>query len=249
MPAMGADQNIDLRLVAVSALDWWRQAGVDVLVDEMPRDWLAAEIASASAQATKHAAPAVAAPVAVTLPETIEGFTAWRTSNEAPEAAWGGPMLAASGDPASDLVVMIDMPDRDDAMAGQLLSGAPGVLFDRMLAAIGRTRDSIYLTAFAVARPVSGRIPPADDAELARIARHLLALTAGKRLLMIGNATSRALIGAEIASARGSLQIVNHNRGTIEAVASFHPRFLIERPVAKAEAWKDLQMLIKGLGA
>ena len=246
---MGADQNIDLRLVAASALDWWREVGVDVLVDEMPRDWLAVEIAPAPTTGTKSTAPAVAAPVAIALPDTIQAFAAWRTGSDVPEAAWGGPMLAASGDPASDLIVMIDMPDRDDATADQLLSGAPGVLFDRMLAAIGRTRDSIYLTALAMARPVSGRIPPADEAELARIARHLLALTVGKRLLMIGNATSRALIGAEIANARGSLQIINHHRGTIEAVASYHPRFLIERPVAKAEAWKDLQMLIKGLGA
>jgi DNA polymerase len=33
----------------------------------------------------------------------------------------------------------------------------------------------------------------------------------------------------------------------IEAVASFHPRFLLEKPAYKAEAWKDLQMLIGGL--
>ena len=30
------------RLDALSALDWWREAGVDTLVDEEPRDWLRA---------------------------------------------------------------------------------------------------------------------------------------------------------------------------------------------------------------
>jgi DNA polymerase len=30
-------------------------------------------------------------------------------------------------------------------------------------------------------------------------------------------------------------------------VASYHPRLLRERPAAKAEAWKDLQLLIGGL--
>jgi len=35
----------------------------------------------------------------------------------------------------------------------------------------------------------------------------------------------------------------------VQAVASFHPRFLLERPAAKAEAWKDLQLLIQGIDA
>jgi DNA polymerase len=34
---------------------------------------------------------------------------------------------------------------------------------------------------------------------------------------------------------------------TVEAIASFHPRFLLERPAQKAEAWRDLQLLIEGL--
>lgn len=246
---MGAGEHIDLRLAAASTLDWWCEAGVDVIVDEIPRDWLAADTVPTSQHVARQNLVTAAAPAPVALPDTIEAFATWRTGPDVPEAAWGGAMLSATGDPASDLMIMIDMPDRDDGPAGQLLSGAPGVLFDRMLAAIGRTRETVYLTALAAARPISGRIPPADEAELARIARHLLGLTAGKRVLIIGNATSRALIGSEIAIARGHLQIVNHNRGTIEAVASFHPRFLIERPVAKAEAWRDLQMLVKGVGA
>jgi hypothetical protein len=32
-------------------------------------------------------------------------------------------------------------------------------------------------------------------------------------------------------------------------VATFHPRFLIEKPAAKAEAWKDLQLLMGGISA
>ena len=39
---MGANQNIDLRTLAASALDWWHEAGVDASIDEAPRNWLAA---------------------------------------------------------------------------------------------------------------------------------------------------------------------------------------------------------------
>ena len=38
---MGADQNHDWAKIAASALDWWREAGVDTLVEDAPFDWLA----------------------------------------------------------------------------------------------------------------------------------------------------------------------------------------------------------------
>lgn len=57
----------------------------------------------------------------------------------------------------------------------------------------------------------------------------------------------------DVASARGSLQAINLEGGmggtTVDVVASFHPRLLLERPAEKARAWKDLQMLIAGLDA
>jgi DNA polymerase len=57
----------------------------------------------------------------------------------------------------------------------------------------------------------------------------------------------------DVAHARGSLHTINLDGGmaevTVEGVASFHPRLLLERPAEKARAWKDLQMLIAGLPA
>jgi DNA polymerase len=65
-------------------------------------------------------------------------------------------------------------------------------------------------------------------------------------VLALGNAASRAITGLDVANARASLRKVNHDGGTSEVVASFHPRFLLEKPVAKADAWKDLRVLMGG---
>src|SRR3546814_18228787 len=72
--------------------------------------------------------------------------------------------------------------------------GAAGVLFDRMLAAIGRDRSSVYLAPLCAIRPVSGQIPADLGPPLAEIALHRLALCRPKRLLLMGNAASRALL-------------------------------------------------------
>lgn len=245
---MGADQNYDWNQAAASALDWWRDAGVDAVVDERPRNWLARS-APPPATTPMPAAAAVAARAA--LPETLDAFTAWRAGPDAPEAGWTGQAIAAQGDVSSDLMILIDMPEREDAASGVLMSGAAGRLFDRMLAAIGRSRDSIHLAAVCTSRPAAGRIAPEVETRLGEIARHHVALAAPKRVLLMGNAPSRALLGMDFLRARGGLRALNLVAGTVahetHAVASFHPRFLIEKPAAKAEAWKDLQMLIGGL--
>ncbi|MFW9320202.1 uracil-DNA glycosylase family protein, partial [Glaesserella parasuis] len=92
----------------------------------------------------------------------------------------------------SDLMVLVEAPERDDEAAGQLLSGPAGVLFDRMLAAIGRSRETIHLASLAIARPLAGRLPHDAFDDLARIARHHVGLVAPKAVLVMGNAPSRA---------------------------------------------------------
>jgi uracil-DNA glycosylase family 4 len=252
---MGADLNLDWQAAAASAIDWWRDAGVDASIDEAPRDWLAPVEAPQPVARTARAAVAEA-PVARPLPATLEAFEAWRTSAEAPETGWSGTPIAAQGPSSAEIMILTDMPERDDADSGMLMSGAVGRLFDRMLAAIGQDRSSVYLVPLCTVRPTAGRIAPEIEERLNEVVRHHVMLAAPKRLLLLGNAPSRASLGADAARIRGGIHVVNLSGGkmpqpinevTVQAVASFHPRFLLERPAAKAEAWKDLQMLIAGL--
>lgn len=235
---MGADQNIDWRATAASALEWWRDAGVDTLVDDLPRDWLAAPAPPATPAAL------VAEPVSTRLPDNLAAFLAWRIGPEAVEANWAGGMLAAEGPLDARLMVMVDCPERDDARGGRLMSGPAGVLFDRMLAAIGTERAAIHLASVCAARPSGGRVAGGDEATLGALARHHAALAAPDRLLVLGNGSSRAIFGMDLDEARGGLRALNHGGRTVAVVASYHPRLLIEKPALKAEAWKDLQMLI-----
>lgn len=250
---MGADQNFDWNQAVASALDWWREAGVDTTIDEAPRNWLVRPAPTPAIDPGVTIGDAVAASGALpdTLPRTLAAFETWRIGAEAPEAGWHGRPFAAAGNAAAEILIVIDMPEREDAESGQLLSGAAGRLFDRMLAAIGRDRSSVYLVPLCAARPAAARIAPEIETRLGELLSHHIALAAPKRVLLMGNAPSRAMLGLDFLRARGSLRPVNHEAGTIrcsfEAVATFHPRFLIEQPAKKAEAWKDLQMLIGGL--
>jgi DNA polymerase len=243
---MGADQNHDWRAGIASALEWWRDAGVDCEIDDSPRDWLARPGAPPVAEQLPEQMREAVVESSI-LPATLEEFAAWRLGAAAPEAGWPGQALGTQGDVASGLMILVDMPDREDDAAGQLLSGSAGALFDRMLAAIGRDRQSIYLAALAVKRPPAGRVSGETGQKLEVLIRHHLSLARPKRVLVLGNAASRAITGLDVAHARASLRTVKHEGGTSELVASFHPRFLLEKPAAKADAWKDLRVLMGGV--
>ncbi|HYZ47828.1 MAG TPA: uracil-DNA glycosylase, partial [Sphingomonas sp.] len=146
------------REAAASLIRWWRDAGVDTLVEDAPRDWLA-RAAERPAATTRPAPAAETAAAPAGLPGTLDGLLAWlRDSADAPEARWGRARVLPSGNPQSELMILIDAPEAGDAEAGRLLSGELGALFDRMLAAIKRDRGSVWLASFATIRPL-GRVP------------------------------------------------------------------------------------------
>lgn len=234
---MGADQHFDWARQAASTLEWWRDAGVDMLVDEASRDWLAPPLAKPAVTSPAPDAPAVPA-----WPDTVEDFVAWRMSDAAPDHA-PGRMVPPQISSSARLMLLVDMPEAEDVEHGRLVGGAAGRLLDRMLAAIGQERSTVHLVPLTVTRPVSGRIVAEQEVALGGIARHFMQLLAPDAVLAFGSAASRAIAATDDNAPRGGLRIVNHDGRDWPIIASYHPRFLIERPAAKAESWKHLQLV------
>lgn len=221
---------------ALSALGWWEEAGVDTLVDDTPRNWLAPAVLPTRAAD----APAAAA---TALPADLAAFRAWLLADASVPGATGG-RIDAAGDPALGTMIVVDMPEAADRTARTLLGGEAGALFDKMLAAMGLAREGLYLAPLAPARPASGRLDAEQSATLARLMRHHLALVAPRRLLLLGDAAIHALLGQPCAAARGKVHALAHDGGTTQAVASFHPRFLVQTPDRKAASWADLKLFM-----
>lgn len=225
-----------------SLLQWWNDAGVDCLVDEASRDWLRPPSARARAEnPVQDKAPARAS---APLPGQLDLFQAYLASDDSlPFAAPGAPRICPTGDPSAGLMLLSDMPQASDCGAGTLLTGEPGALFDRMLAAIGRDRNSIYLASLSCLRPASGIFTDETAALCAELARHHVALVAPKALLLLGDACAKALLNLSVIQARGRWHSLATPGGDIPTLVSFHPAFLLGQPKAKRHAWADLLML------
>ena len=229
---------------AASVLQWWSDAGVDVMVDEEPRDWLRPQ-----AKAPPAPAPMADAPPSVPdeeLPGQLDLFQSFLLSSERLSyASPSAPRICPSGDPASGLMILADMPTGEDCASGILISGEAGRLFDRMLAAIGRDRESIYLAALSCLRSPDGRFSSDAAKDCATLARHHIGLVAPKALLLLGDACSKALLGLPVAKARGRWHEVAVYGGTVRALVTIPPTHLLNLPAAKAQAWSDLQLLME----
>ncbi|WP_166036720.1 uracil-DNA glycosylase family protein [Sphingosinicella sp. YJ22] len=235
---------------AESLLGWWRDAGVDCAVQEEPRDWLKPAPAPAPTDAAESGAGAPrgrsgrAEPVREPLPDQLPLFHDWLKASDAlPYAAPHAPRVCPSGDPASGLMIMAAMPSVEDCAAGTMLSGDVGRLFDRMLAAIGRSRDTSYIAGLSCLRPAGGRLDQAGATRCGEIARHHLGLVAPKAVLLLGDACSKALLGIGAAQARGTVHRIATPAGEVAAIVTLPPDYLLGQPAAKALAWADLQLL------
>ncbi len=231
--------------VALSALDWWAEAGVDVLVDDAPRDWLAPApaIERSPVPGVPASAPTPLPTPATALPADLAAFRAWLLI----DAAVPGPVAArldAIGDPAQGDVVVVDMPEAEDRAAGALLSGEVGTLFDRMLGAIGLARASVYLLPLSPARPSIGRLREADLTALTPLLHHHLGLAAPRRLLLLGDAPAQALLRAPAARARDAVHQVEIGGRQVATVASFAPRMVHQSRDYRQPVWADLQRFI-----
>jgi DNA polymerase len=226
---------------AESALAWWAEAGVDTLVDEAPRDWLRPKSREAAPEA-----PAPVEPQEETLPGQLDLFQVWLASSDRLAfAAPAAPRVCPAGDPASGLMILADMPTGEDCTAGALISGEAGRLFERMLAAIGRDRNSVYLAALSCIRSPSGQLNSDSMKSCAALARHHIGLAAPRAVLLFGDSCAKALLGLSVPQARGRWHEIATHAGPVKALATIAPRQLLDSPRLKAMAWADLQMLIE----
>lgn len=248
--------------VAASVLRWWTDAGVDTMVDEAPRDWLRAKPAleqtrvpaqagtqtQGAARAERTWAPASAGAQADALPDQLHLFRGWlKETADLPYAAPAARRVCPAGDPASGLMMMTDMPAAEDCQAGSLISGEAGRLFDRMLAAIGRDRGSIYLASVSCLRSPDGRLAGPGAQQCGTLARHHIGLAAPRALLLLGDAAGKALLGLTVLQGRGRWHELQTHAGPVRTLISFAPSFLLNQPSAKALAWADLQMIMEEL--
>ena len=240
---MGGEVNPIGIAEARSALAWWLEAGVDVVVQEQPRDWLKPPEPKARRSFAARPEAAVAEPnVAPPGHDTLDALQQWLASSvQLPLASSTARRIAPHGPEQPAIMLLSDAPTLDDFAAGQPIGGEAWELTKRMLAAINIPADQAYSASLSCFYAPGSRLSTADRDACAEVARQHIRLVKPKRLLLFGGGPAQALLGKPLPSARAHV----HTIEGVRSVATWHPRDLIKQPSNKSLAWKDLLLLME----
>jgi DNA polymerase len=137
------------------------------------------------------------------------------------------------------LLILTDMPSSDDDASGVVLSGTAGELMDKMLAAIGLTREDVSIVPVLFWRTPGGRTPSREELDLSRpFVDKVIELLAPRVILTLGTLPAAELAGINLAKSHGA-----QTDGPFDTtlVPIFHPNYLLLKPTAKRDVWTALQ--------
>jgi DNA polymerase len=157
-------------------------------------------------------------------------------------------MVFADGNPEADIMIVGEAPGAEEDRLGKPFVGQSGKLLDRMLAAIGLDRTTVYISNIVNWRPPGNRQPNAAEIAISLpfIERHV-ALKKPKILLCAGGTSAAALL----ATREGITRI--HGRwydrsfpdlpAPVPTMPVYHPAFILRQPGMKRDVWRDLLVL------
>lgn len=203
-------------------------------------------------QVAGHAAPAPPSAELAAL-TTLEALRdALGRLDQCPLKHTASNMIFADGNPGARLMVIGEVPGREEDRVGLPLVGGAGQLFDRMLASIGLTRADIYITSLLPWRPPGNRTPTPEEMDmlLPWLHRHVQ-LAAPQQVLLLGGGPAKAILpdGGGILKLRGRWKDIDFGDGVVRpTMATLHPSYLLRSPAQKRLAFADLVALANKLG-
>ncbi|MCH7871826.1 MAG: uracil-DNA glycosylase [Planctomycetes bacterium] len=160
------------------------------------------------------------------------------------------------GSAGARLVVGGEAPGADEDREGLACVGRAGQLLTRMIAAMGLSRDEVFICNLLKCRPPNNRDPSAHEILSCNPYLHeQLAIIRPEVLVTLGAPASKTLLNTaqSIGKLRGRfheyhLPGATDEGATIPVMPTYHPAYLLRSPGEKGKAWADLQMVMARLG-
>jgi uracil-DNA glycosylase len=150
----------------------------------------------------------------------------------------------ARGTGSSGIVFVGEGPGAEEDAQGVPFVGAAGQLLDRMIGAMGLSREDVYVCNIIKCRPPNNRKPSDDEVAACRhFAVEQLKLIEPQVIVALGGTAVEGLLGLKlgITRLRGTWRLYE---GRIPVMPTFHPAYILRKPEAKREVWQDLQAVL-----
>jgi DNA polymerase len=146
------------------------------------------------------------------------------------------------GNPDADILFIGEAPGADEDRLGEPFVGRAGKLLDKILAAIGFTRDDVYIANILKCRPPGNRDPQPEEMEQCfPYLREQIALIKPKLICALGRVAAQALL--ETTTPLGKLRGKWHDYHGVPLLVTYHPAALLRFQQYKRGTWEDMQAL------
>ena len=184
--------------------------------------------------------------VAAVMPDTTltELYTEIQACQRCPRHQTRSKAITEEDVTGVKLLIITDAPSAEDDRSGLPMSGEPGQLLDKMLGAIGLSRDAVHLSLLTRCHAEEPPDKAAVDACLPFLLKEIMLVTP-KVICAMGPLTAQKLLHTSkpLSQLRGRF----HDFQGIPLIPTFSPEFLLKNPEMKKATWLDLQMIQKNI--
>ena len=156
-------------------------------------------------------------------------------------------IVFGDGSPEADIVFVGEGPGYHEDKQGVPFVGDSGQLLNKMIRAMGLSREEIYIANVVKCRPPKNRDPqPAEIGQCAPFLYKQLETVNPRVIVTLGKFASQTLLNNKgpMKSMRGRW----HDWRCIPVMPTYHPAYLLRSPEQKRMAWEDLQKVMRVLG-
>lgn len=166
------------------------------------------------------------------------------------------------GDPDAQLMFVGEAPGAEEDQQGRPFVGRAGQLLDKMIAAMGLTRDGVYIANVLKTRPVNNATPTPEECALcAPYLFEQIRIVRPRAIVALGRPASLTLLGGDrpLGAMRGTWHEFPSDATPPEArpdiepipvMPTYHPAYVLRtyNTDSRTKVWSDLQQVMDLLG-
>ena len=151
-------------------------------------------------------------------------------------------VVFGDGDANADLMFVGEGPGYNEDRQGLPFVGPAGQLLNRIIRAIDRRREDVYITNVVKCRPPNNRDPQPDETAACRsFLDRQVELIAPRVIVALGRVAAQQLL--QTRNSLGRLRGRWHEVAGVPVRVTYHPAFLLRDPSYKRATWEDMQLV------
>lgn len=158
------------------------------------------------------------------------------------------------GDPQAQLMFIGEGPGEQEDRQGRPFVGPAGQLLEKMIKAMGLSRETVYIANAVKCRPPGNRAPLPDETHTcSSYLKQQIAIVRPRVIVTLGEPATKLMLNTTmgISGIRGRWHDFNFtdNDGqtlNIPIMPTFHPSYVLRRytPEVRKDVWDDLQLVM-----